>query len=161
MAVPERLVVLQGQNIVTGIDFGYVYPSQTLLDVYFLHPPSTLAVPLVGNLAASAISISSPSGGDSVPVVAITSIAWAVVNGRDVLRIKTAQPGDFSLYRLNIDDQRIDLYYNNVWFSFKGNCPSDLDCAPPPHDCAPDSPVDFPVDYSARPYTRRPCGPWE
>ena len=150
MAVPERLVALQNQNQVTGIDFVYVYSTQTTLDVYFLRSPATLAVPLVNDLAQSAITIYSPSGGDSVPVVPVTGIAWAVVNGRDVLRITASEPGDFSRYRLRIDDARIDRYFNDVWFSFKANCPSDLDCQPAPHECAPDPPVDFPVDYMAR-----------
>ena len=150
MAVPERLVVLQAQNLVTGIDFVYVYPSQTSLDVYFLRSPSTLAVPLVGSLAQDAIHIYSPSGGNSVPIVPVQSILWAVVGGRDILRITTTEPGDFSRYRLRIDDSRIDSFYNDIWFSFKANCPSDLDCQPPPHECAPEPPVDFPVDYTAR-----------
>jgi hypothetical protein len=150
MAVPERLVVLQAQNVVTGIDFVYVFPNQTTLDVYFLRPPSTLTVPLVGALAQNAIHIYSPSGGDSLPVVPVQSILWTVVNGRDVLRITTTMPGDFSRYRLRIDDARIDRYFNDVWFSFKANCPSDLDCAPLPHECPPEPPVDFPVDYTAR-----------
>jgi hypothetical protein len=150
MAVPERLVALQAQNVVTGIDFVYVFPNQATLDVHFLRPPSTLAVPLVGNLAQSAIHIYSPSGGDSLPVVTVHSILWTVVNGRDVLRITTDMPGDFSRYRLRIDDARIDRFFNDVWFSFKANCPSDLDCAPPAHECPPEPPVDFPVDYTAR-----------
>ena len=62
MAVPERLVALQAQNVVTGIDFVYVYPPQTTLDVYFLRSPSTLAAPLPGTLPQSAIRIYSPSG---------------------------------------------------------------------------------------------------
>jgi hypothetical protein len=150
MGVPERLVALQNQNAVTGIDFVYVYPSQTVLDVYFLRDPGTLAVPMVGGLAPADIVIYSPSGGDSLPVVPIAGIAWAVVGGRNVLRVTTASPGDFSRYRLRIDDSRMDRYFNDVWFSFKANCPSDLDCAPPPHQCAPETPVDFPVDYTAR-----------
>jgi hypothetical protein len=150
MAVPERLVALQAQNVVTGIDFVYVYPTQTTLDVYFLRSPATLTAPLPGTLAQSAIRIYSPSGGDSVPVVPVQSILWAVVDGRDVLRIKTVEPGDFSRYRLIIDDPRIDRFFNDVWFSFKANCPSDLDCAPMAHECTPDPSVDFPVDYTAR-----------
>src|SRR5215831_15563352 len=150
MAVPERLVALQAQNVVTGIDFVYVFSNQITLDVYFLRPPSTLAVPLVGNLAQNAIHIYSPSGGDSLPVVPVQSILWTVVNGRDVLRITTTQPGDFSRYRMRIDDARIDRYFNDVWFSFKANCPSDLDCALPAHECPPEPPVDFAVDYTAR-----------
>ena len=150
MAVPERVVALQAQNQVTGIDFVYVNTNQTTLDVYFLRSPATLAVPLVGSLPQNAIRIYSPSGGETLSEVAVQSILWTVVNGRDVLRIRTVTSGDFSRYRLFINDARVDRFFNDVPFSFKANCPSDLDCKTPPHECAPDAPVDFPVDYSAR-----------
>lgn len=150
MAVPERLLELLSQNNVTGIDFVYVFPNQTTLDVYFLRSPSTLVVPLVGSLPITTIHIYSPSGGERLPTVLVKSILWTVVDGRDVLRIETITPGDFSRYRLDIDDARIDRYYNDVSFSFKANCPSDLDCKPLAHECAPDAPVDFSVDYTAR-----------
>jgi hypothetical protein len=54
-----------------------------------------------------------------------------------VLRITTGSPGDFSLYRLRIDDDRVDPYFNDIVFSFKANCPSDLDCKQPAHECPP------------------------
>src|SRR5258708_11454719 len=148
MAVPERLVALQAQHVVTGIDFVYVYPTQTTLDVYFLRSPATLAAPLPGTRPQSAIRIYSPSGGDSVSVVPVQSILWAVVDGRDVLRIKTIEPGDFSRYRLIIDDPRIDRFFNDVWFSFKTNCPSELDCPPIAHEATPAPSALYPVDYT-------------
>lgn len=150
MAVPERLVVLLAQNQVTGIDFVYVHPSQTTLDVYFLRSPATLAAPLVATLPLSAVRIYSPSGGESLPVVPVQSLAWTLVGGRDVLRLTTTTPGDFSRYRLRLDDPRVDRYFNDVPFSFKANCPSDLDCKTPDHECPPEPPVDFPIDYTAR-----------
>ena len=137
------------QNLVTGIDFVYVSPNQTTLDVFFLRPPGTLSVPLT-NLPQSALRIYSPSGGERHAEVPVTGIAWVTAFGRDVLRITTAYPGDFSRYRLHIEDPRIDRFYNDVWFSFKANCPSEFDCKPPEHECPPDSVVDFPVDYTAR-----------
>ncbi len=150
MALPNRLEKLRKQNQVTGIDFVYVSPNQITLDVYFLRSPATLAVPLVNNLPASAVRIYSPSGGEWLAEVPVQTVAWTVVGGRDVFRITTTEPGDFSRYRLHLDDTRIDPYFNDVGFSFKANCRSDLDCAPPPHECPPDPPVDFPVDYTAR-----------
>jgi hypothetical protein len=151
MAVPERLVELLAQNQVTGVDFVFVHTSQTTLDVYFLRSPSTLAAPLtLAPLAPSDIRIYSPSGGERLAEVPVEFTQWVVVGGRDVLRIKTAMPGDFSIYRLRIEDARIDRFYNDVAFSFKANCPSDLDCKKPDHECPPEAPVDFPVDYTAR-----------
>jgi hypothetical protein len=150
MAAAERLVALLAQNQVTGIDFVYVSTNQTTLDVYFLRAPSGLAVPLVNDLPLSAVRIYSPSGGERLPVVPVKSLQWVIVNGRDVLRLQTATPGDFSIYRLHIEDARIDRFYNDVRFSFKANCPSDLDCEPLPHECPLEPPVDFLVDYTAR-----------
>jgi len=150
MATPDRLEALLAQNVVTGIDFVYVYPNQATLDVFFLRPPGTLSVPLVNNVAVSQVRIYSPSGGEVHPVVPVTAVAWAMVDGRDVLRLTTSFPGDFSRYRLAIDDPRIDSYFNDVVFSFKANCPSDLDCKPGPHECPPEPTVDFPVNYLGR-----------
>ena len=48
MAVPDRLEQLFAQNQVTAIDFAYVWPNQTTLDVFFLRDPSTLARANVG-----------------------------------------------------------------------------------------------------------------
>ena len=102
MAVPERVVALQAQNQVTGIDFVYVNTNQTTLDVYFLRSPATLAVPLVGSLPQNAIRIYSPSGGETLSEVAVQSILWTVVNGRDVLRIRTVTSGLRPSLRLSV-----------------------------------------------------------
>lgn len=134
MAIPDRLEALRAQNAVTGIDFVYVFPSQTQLDVYFLNSPASL----INAVAKEAVHIYSPSGGETTPVVPVTGVSWLNVGGREIMRLITAMPGDFSRYRLRIDDTRVDPYFNDVWFSFKANCESQLDCAPPPHECAPD-----------------------
>lgn len=160
MPPPDRLEQLVAQNRVTAVDFVYVWPAQTQLDVFFLRDPLTLLEPL--NQAPKAIAtgqlrIVSPSGGDTLAAVPIAGIAWAVNDSRNVLRITTPIAGDFSRYRLVIADARIDPYpYADAHgrrrdeFSFKANCPSDLDCEPGPHECPPESPVDVPVDYRAR-----------
>ncbi|MEO8148082.1 MAG: hypothetical protein ABI723_10615 [Bacteroidia bacterium] len=77
-------------------------------------------------------------------------LIWNNINGQDVLQLITKQPGDFTLYKFKIEDARIDPYYNDISFSFKANCPGDLDCKPPEHECPPDELVDFPIDYLAR-----------
>lgn len=148
---PDRLESLLAQNNITGIDFVYVYPDQVHLDVYFLNDPQTLAVPLGNTLAAGQIRIYSPfSVTPDIPLSA--PFAWAMVGTRNVLKLTVAQPGDFSIYRFHIDNPVVDPFYNDVNFSFKANCPSDLDCLPPARECPADEPVDFPVDYTARDY---------
>jgi hypothetical protein len=146
---PDRIESLKEQDQVTGIDFINVDTSQTILDIYFLRLVTTLASPLPGTIDPSDILIYSTTEG--LPAIEVLSpLTWLVVDGQDVLRVITKSPGDFTLYKFKIADARIDPYYNDIPFSFKANCPSDLDCAPPEHECPPDDMVDFPVDYLAR-----------
>lgn len=148
MNAPDRIEELLEQSLVTGIDFIYVYPDQVTLDVYFLRQPGTLSDPLPGGLAPDAIRIYNPEG--NAPDIPVVQLDWATVEGREVMRLQTAFPGDFTLYRFKINDQRIDPFYNDVTFSFKANCPSELDCAPPPYECPLEEEVDVPIDYLAR-----------
>lgn len=146
---PDRITKLLLQSRVTGIDFIYVYPNQMTLDVYFLRPVTSLDSPLPGSITTDDISIYSPES--TLPEIAVEAIiAWTTVDGQDVLRLKTIQRGDFSLYMLKIEDLRIDPHFNDISFSFKASCPSDLDCKPAGHECPPDELVDFPIDYEAR-----------
>ena len=147
---PDRKEALAAQDLVTGIDFVHVEVSQTTLDVFFLNDPTALQAPLEDPYPVERLRIYAPSGGESLAEVPIVSAIFATMDNRPVLRITTGSPGDFSLYRLRIDDDRVDPYFNDIVFSFKANCPSDLDCKQPAHECPPEVPVDYPVDYAAR-----------
>jgi hypothetical protein len=148
ISAPDRRERLVSQSVVTGIDFIYVHPDQRTLDIYFLRPASTLDDPLFGFLTPGDIRIYSPTG--AAAPVAVTKVDWLVTDGHEVMQLTTVQPGTFALYRLRINDERIDPFYNDLTFSFKANCPSDLDCAPPGHECPPEAEVDVPIDYLAR-----------
>ena len=154
MTAPDRLQELLNQNSVTGIDFVYVHEDQKTLDVFFFqHDNPPQAEDIVGTVALDQICIYSPEGGESLPEVPVKSPpvpTWVVVDNRSVLRLQTAMPGDFSLYRMSIDHPKVDRYFNDVTFSFKAHCPSDLDCESKEPACPPEDMVDFPVDYSAR-----------
>lgn len=150
MVADDRIQVLQDQSRVTGIDFIYVHTNQVHLDVYFLRSPASLDTPLVGDLLPERIHIYSQSTLNQTTKIPIISLNWTIIEGRNVLQIETEYPGDFSLHTLFIEDARIDNYFNQVTFSFKANCPSDLDCKPPPHECPPEEVVDFPINYQAR-----------
>src|ERR1035441_10289414 len=153
MATPDRIAALALIDAVVGMDFVYVAADQVTLSVFF-HPclPPQTADVILGEILPSQIRIYSPSGGDSLPIVPVKSAAWAMLEERHVLQVTTTQPGDFSLYRLHIDDTtgKLDPYFNDVEFTFKANCPRDLDCATPPHECPPETPVDYPINYLAR-----------
>lgn len=148
---PDRITELLLQSRVTGIDFIYVHPDQLTLDVYFLRPVTSLDTPLPGTLKPGDFKIYSPES--ALPLIEVAAInGWTTIDGTDVLSLKTKQHGDFSLYRFLINDpqNRIDPYYNDISFSFKANCPGDLDCKSPAHECPPDELADFPIDYMAR-----------
>ncbi|HMG90706.1 MAG TPA: hypothetical protein VK589_11625 [Chryseolinea sp.] len=143
----DRILELRNQNAVTGIDFIAVdKDTQITIEVHFLLAPSSMASPLSNGLTAEQIHIYNEDG--VVPRKTVTNLAW--LNGNDVMELTVASPGDFTLYKLFIDDPRVDSYYNNITFDFKAGCPSELDCKPGDHECPDEEPVDFPVDYLAR-----------
>ena len=152
MAPPDRIEALHQTDAVVGMEFVYVFPDQVTLSLFF-HPSLTKdAEQILGVVPRDEIKIHSPSGGESLATVPVTNVSWATQDGRRVLRIITAQPGDFSRYQLRIDHPAggLDPYFNGLDFSFKANCPSQLDCASPTHECPVETPVDFPVNYQAR-----------
>jgi hypothetical protein len=146
--MPDRLELLRAQTALTGIDFLFVHDSQTLVDVYWHVEPHLLDVPLVGDLPAGDVAITSRYGDRRV--VPVTAVTWPTVDGRRVLRLKVDEPGDFVPYRLAIDDPRLDDFFNDVPFSFQAGCPSRLDCAPRTPPCPDDLPPGPPTDHTAR-----------
>lgn len=179
----DRLTTLLEQTTkrVTGIDFIQVVDpaDQTVLRVYFLIDPDNdpdyldpdkLCDPIVYtadlpvDVSTDTVTIVSRSGGERLAEVPVVRATYKAVpldgQMRTVLEVKTAEPGDFSIYRLTLIDepekpvnerkQRFDRFFNGIGFSFKQGCPSDLDCEPPDPLCPPEEWVDFPVDYLAR-----------
>lgn len=165
----------QDPHRLTGIDFVRVDEAtdQTGLTVFFLVDPDILEDPLVApdaldnvpapEFPADQVRIVSLSGGESLAEVPVVRAVWSreavsaaemEVETRTVLRVETAFPGDFSLYRLFIDDpdadpSRIDRFFDGVEFSFQQGCPQDLDCRVETV-CPPEEWVDVQVDYLAR-----------
>lgn len=149
----DRLERLLDHDDITGIDFVYVHDDQVTLDVFFHHWPDAVFPSLVDDLDSSAIRIAGVLG--DLPEIPLSeepddAPEWMDADDPPFLRLTAAHPGGFSLYRLFIDDPRIDPYFNGVTFSFKAACESDLDCRPQAHECPPEEEVDFPVDYQAR-----------
>ena len=157
MEAPDRIQALLAQSLVTGLDFVYVHEDQVRLDVHFLRPPSDLDQPLHVDLLGSNVHIYSQSTPNQQTRIPVTDLDWSPDN--NILQLTVAYPGDFSNYTLFIQDPdpdspedptRIDPYFNGIGFSFKANCPSDLDCKPPEPECSPEEVVDFPINYQAR-----------
>ncbi len=149
---------------VTGIDFVQVVDphDQHVLQVFFLIDPDTLAAPMVAtaamptDAAPGLVSIVSTSGGESIVSPHIVRQTWesqaTPAGPRTVLEIEVAEPGDFSIYRLTINDARVDRWFNDVTFSFKQGCPSDLDCEPT-SECPEEDMPEPRIDYLARDFT--------
>ncbi|MDT5156602.1 MAG: hypothetical protein QOH51_959 [Acidobacteriota bacterium] len=164
----DRLAALRARSEdLTGIEFVQVVDKcdQTRLRIYFLTDPRDLSSPFedFGNpqvtpapLSITDFRIYSPRGeAPDVEVILCPGpfdMLWDedVEAGRRYLEICVAEPGDFTEYRLKINDKRIDRFFNDVQFSFKVGCDDRLDCADPLRDVAPEDLVDFPVDYLAR-----------
>lgn len=141
----DRLAELLANAGFTGIDFVYVHENQTQLDVHF-HTQSS--PPVLDGITAEDVEIYQTQQGPGQGVIPIASVNWS---GDDTLLIiETEYPGGFENYTLHLDDARVDLQYNDYVFSFKANCPSDLDCKPRAPYCPEEEEVDFPVNYLAR-----------
>ena len=153
MAAIDRIEKLRTIDTIVGLDFVYVAEDQQNLFVFF-HPSATKTPQqILGVVAPTSITIYSPSGGETLPVVPLNPAiapAWVTLFGRRVLQVVTLVPGDFSRYRFRLDHPLVDPYFAEVGFSFKANCPSELDCEPKPHECPEDPLVDYPVNYQAR-----------
>ncbi len=164
MGEKDRLEKLldPAQTTFTGLDFIYVHANQTTLDVYFLKPPAELAPSLVNHVKLTELSILSLSGGENKAVVPVKSRVWLQVDARghesfavpdeqkNVLRLETVCPGDFSRYVFCLDHAQVDPFFQQIEFTFKANCKSYLDCKRQVTADADTEWVDVPVDYQAR-----------
>jgi hypothetical protein len=143
--------LLAGQTTPTwnGIDYVEIASAdQTQLRVHFL-----TTAPVKGTLATTLpVTI---CGGEVIGSVAVLPIDettdWSAdEDGRPVLSLSVAAPGDFSIYTLMVESSALDPYFDAVPFSFKANCPSDLDCAAPDPSCAPFDDEPVPINYLAK-----------
>ena len=129
-----------------GIDFVEIlhYDEKTLR-VHFL-----TAVAMQGTVTKVTIT-----GGESIPTVQPAPINnasdWALdPDGRPLLTLRVAAPGDFSFYTLTLVSPVLDPFFAHVQFSFKALCDSRLDCEPPPAPCPPLEGDPPQIDYLAK-----------
>jgi hypothetical protein len=143
----RRQLLLEPGVSVNGIDYVHVAPSQTQLFVYFLN-----TVPVRGTLSGQRVTI---TGGDVITAVAVNPVdeatAWSADSeGRPVLALTVAAPGDFSTYTLTIFSNQLDPFSSSVPFSFKVNCQATVDSATVPAAAQPPMAQPVPVDYLAK-----------
>lgn len=149
----DRVDVLRASTTLTGIDFVQIASSQTEILVFLQHDvlPAAVANALAA-LSPSDIHITGAGQADPPRVKVLQNVSPLPppVDGRAVMRLIVEMPGGFGYYRLGLDTPVIDPYFNDVRFSFKAACDSELDCQTPAPECPQDASVDFPVDYRAR-----------
>jgi hypothetical protein len=133
----------QGWN---GLDYVEVDNAQTTLTAYFLGKTPK-------GVKANNVVIEGGRGPhDALRVTGVEVQAQADPRLDDRMLVRVDRPGDYSTYTLRLVGlEGIDPRYDRVDFSFKINCPSDLDCAAGP-PCPPDAPDEPEIDYLAKDY---------
>ncbi len=141
----------QGHPDLNGLDYVEVANDQTTLVAYFLGK-----LPRAWHADARALlSHLRIEGGRRIRAIHITGVKVHLApeaDQDDYLILSVDQPGDFSTYTLclvGLPD--IDPRYDRADFSFKVNCPSDLDCAAPPA-CPPPAFDEPDLNYLAKDY---------
>lgn len=134
-----------------GLDFLEVGPDQLSLRVYMLGK-------LSGVLAEDGPALVRHfrlEGGDVVSGIRILDVDPVIdpdPEVDDLLVLRLDRRGDFSTYTLRlIDVPDLDPRYDRLDFSFKVDCPSDVDCRP--DDSCPPAPLEEPrLNYLAKDY---------
>ncbi len=141
----DRRAKLVAQIVLNGIDFVEVLnAAETQLRVHFLNTSQDAAV-LTASVPSATIT-----GGDTIPTVVVTHMVWNTSAEYPTLDLVVAAPGDFSTYTLKLSSPTLDRFFDQVAFSFKANCPSDLDRKQPPVECPPLKDTAPPIDYLAK-----------
>jgi len=129
--IQRRDLVRQRQR--NGLDYVEVGDRQTQLRVYFLGPVPTNLVPLNLRITGGQVI-------HNIRVIALDLVLQDDPTLDSYLTVTVDQSGDFSPYTLIVvalDSQdrptdtphpNFDPRYNALTFSFKVDCPSDLDC---------------------------------
>jgi hypothetical protein len=141
----------QGQRDLNGIDYLEVDDDQVTLTVYFL---GKLPAHWQKNRKELARHVRI-EGGRRIRDIKVEQVEPQPVRDPeldDTVIVRLDKPGDFSTYTLRLVGlPEIDPHYDHVDFSFKVNCPGDLDClkasvCAPPERQAPE------INYLAKDY---------
>lgn len=153
----RRRTVADPASTHNGIDWVEIDSAdQRILRVGFLHPlPGQAGAIPVAPAPVLTVPNVVVEGGERIRQIATTAVAAA----DRVLTVTVDRPGDFSRYTLRIvrspADRRAPPGYDPALsaavFSFKANCPSDLDCHPADL-VLPGTPPELLGDYLAKDY---------
>ncbi|QDQ28995.1 putative baseplate assembly protein [Chitinimonas arctica] len=146
----RRQAVRQRQDL-NGLDYLEVAGDQLSLQVYFLGKlPPQLSEKIVGEVPWLRIE-----GGRRVTGIRVVAVEPTIdpdPERDDFLTVFLDRYGDFSTYTLRLlGVERIDPRYDRLAFSFKIDCPTDLDCRQAP-SCVEALPVEPDLNYLAKDY---------
>jgi predicted phage baseplate assembly protein len=139
-----------GSNEPNGIDYVEVDEGRRVIIVYFLNKAPR-------DIRMRDVRI---TGGARVRDIRVTEITLCEVDDPDLddcMKVTVDKAGDFSTYTLKLVGagggplEGFDPRYSQIDFSFKANCPSDLDCATV-GDCYKEPAAEPDIDYLAKDY---------
>lgn len=146
----------EGEPDLNGIDYLEVNESQCVLTVFFLGKAPE-------DIQKLNVRI---EGGTRIRDIRVTRIRLCRIDDPerdDCLKVFVDKPGDFSTYTLKLvnvyggrpSDEPLDGFdprYSRIDFSFKANCPTDLDCLTE-SACAPETLPEPEINYLAKDYS--------
>ena len=149
----RRQLLLAPGAVLNGIDYIEAGARPARLSVHFLN---TVAVR--GSLSGSRpVSITGGEIVTNIPVLPIDeATAWSADSqGRPVLAVTVAVPGDASIYRLAIASSKLDSFLSQAPFTFPAGSQAGLDCAAPGPAPGGQEPAQaqVPIDYLAKDFT--------
>ena len=150
----RREAVRQHENL-NGLDYLDVGPDRRTLTVHFLGKAPV-------SLEPSNILIEGGRRIRDIRIEKVTVTRSEMVELDDFMEVVTDKEGDFSIYSLRVVDGRgeegnwqrhpsFDSRYDRVEFSFKVDCPSDLDCKQDTV-CPPEKFEEPEINYLAKDY---------
>lgn len=134
-----------------GLDYLEVDPDQVTLTVYFIGklPPELSAD---SKRLPEYVRVEGGRRIRDIKVLDVDPHVQPDPELDDYLVVRVDKPGDFSTYTLRlVGVENIDPRYDRVEFTFKIDCPSDLDCADAP-PCPPAALAEPEISYLAKDY---------
>ena len=140
----------EGGHEPNGIDYVEVEENQKVITVFFLNQAPR-------DIEARHVRI---TGGVRVRDIRVTGLTLCEVEDPDrddCMKVSVDRAGDFSTYTLRLVGEGggplegFDPRYSRIDFSFKANCPSEFDCAPP-ETCRDARAPEPDIDYLAKDY---------
>lgn len=138
-----------------GIDYIEVFPDQHRLCIYFIPSLARGKKPVPEGIGVLNIKI---AGGSKITGVHPKKVEYHQPDDNRLTvwaedDISKSGVGDFSTYTLKLEElDDLDPIFSEIDFSFKINCPKDMDCREQQAICLPESAREPRLDYLTRDY---------